>query len=148
LVAKKLYALINSNLIPESLAKSLLRSLFIQLGEESLPFFASIWSNPSTSSTLRVVALRHATAFVSAHANAEEGQAMDFQMVLPAVLISLQDSDRTVREAGIGVLKAIAGLVRKSGGDIFALDTFYGARSGESRQFSASLTTMQRPSSC
>jgi U3 small nucleolar RNA-associated protein 10 len=124
-----LYALVNSNHLPPSLSRVLLRSLFTQLNEDALPFLASTYATPSLSSALRIVALRHATAFVSAHASSEEGKAVDFQMVLPSLLVAMQDSNQDVREAGVGVLKAIGGLIRIGTGEIFALDTFYGSQS-------------------
>ena len=124
-----LYALVNSNYLPPTLSRVLLRSLLTQLNEDALPFLASVYASPSLSSALRIAALRHATAFVSAHASAEEGKAVDFQMVLPSLLVAMQDSNQDVREAGLGVLKAVGGLIRIGTGEIFALDTFYGSQS-------------------
>lgn len=57
---------------------------------------------------------------------------MDFQMALPAVLVALQDPDKGVRSAGAALLRSITSLADQPSATIYAVDTFYGARSGRS----------------
>ncbi|KAK4685034.1 U3 small nucleolar RNA-associated protein 10, partial [Tremellales sp. Uapishka_1] len=119
------YTWANNGNIPSELSKALLRALLIQLGEDSLVFFVSVWTTSAVAS-LRVAALRHASAFISACA---AQRPTDFQMILPAILLALMDEEKAVRAAAAGVLKAISGMTEKSGSDIYALDTLYGDRS-------------------
>lgn len=129
-VARSTYALCHSNVLPSELASAMLRSLFIQLGDQSLLFLASTWASTRLFTGLKLAALRHALAFIRAHAEDGEVKDVDFQVMVPALLVALQDAERSVREAGVSVLKAIAA-GRPGGGEIYALDTVYGARSGK-----------------
>lgn len=54
---------------------------------------------------------------------------MDFQVVLPQILIALQDSDKGVRRVAVDVLRSVEG--GEGMGDVYALDTIYGDRSGK-----------------
>lgn len=131
--ANGIYKWANSSVLPASLASTLLRSLFTQLAGDTLLFLASVWTAPSTSSPLRIASLKHATAFVLAHKDAKT----DFQLVLPAVLVGMQNADKNGRDGAIHLLKAVS-RVTQDGGDVHALDTIYGGRSGESPEFSCS----------
>lgn len=126
--ARLLYSWANSHILPSSLAITLLRSLLTQIGEDALIFFASIWTSDVTTA-LRLAALRHAAAFIQAHAGES---ATDFQLVLPGVLIALQDETKLVREAGILVMRNILALLKNGAPAIYGLDTFYGSRSSQS----------------
>ena len=133
--ARLLYTWANSQLITSPLAKTLLRSLLTQLGDDALIFFISIWTGDEPLA-LRIGALRHATAFIQAHA----GQSgADFQLVLPAILLAFVDEARSVREAGVQVLQSITTLAKTGGSNIYGLETLYGSRSSQSLYFSPSL---------
>ncbi|WWC92888.1 uncharacterized protein L201_007850 [Kwoniella dendrophila CBS 6074] len=123
-IAQEIYQWSNTGLLPTLLAQKLLRSLFAQLGEDSLLFFASIWTGQNSPS-LRAASLRHAFAFVSAYSGMKTQQGIDFQILVPSVLIALQDSEKTVRSAAVDLLKVMAGN-DKSTENIYALDTIYG----------------------
>lgn len=139
--ASNIYGLANSTLVATSLATSLLRSLLTQLGKDALLFFASVWTAPSTSSSanLRVAALKHAAAFIRAHASAEK---VDFQVILPALLLAIRDADKDVRTAAIELLRVIGGI--KESGDVYALDIVYGDRSGKSGLLTDSVEYMAK----
>ncbi|WVQ84520.1 hypothetical protein IAT38_006674 [Cryptococcus sp. DSM 104549] len=131
--AQQIYTWTNTALLPASLSQTLLRALFTQLSEDALLFFASIFTAPQAHfPALRTAALRHAGAFVRAYAGAKpqgsKDQAVDFQVMLPVVLVALQDEEREVRKAAVEVLKAVGKEVEGSAG-IYALDSVYGARS-------------------
>jgi U3 small nucleolar RNA-associated protein 10 len=121
-VAHSLYRWANSANLADKVSKHLLQAVFGQLGEEVLVFLASVWST-AADSALRVAALRHAVAFVKAYAN----KPTDFQLIIPATLIALQDSARAVRQAAAALFKAITPGAPSV--DIYALENIYGARS-------------------
>lgn len=123
----QLYDWINSETLPRSLATRLLRFLLIQLGDDALAYFASIWSSDDAPA-LRIAALRHATAFVQAHSGKSRS---DVQLIVPALLIALQDGMRAVREAGVGVLRSMVAVSENGGSDIYGLETIYGSRSSK-----------------
>ncbi|WWC65921.1 uncharacterized protein I303_108543 [Kwoniella dejecticola CBS 10117] len=126
-IANEIYAWSNSGSLPALLASSLLRSLFAQLGEDALLFFASIWTSQS-SAALKTASLRHAFAFVSAYSGMKALQGIDFQIMVSSVVIALQDSEKSVRSAGVDLLKTMSVNAQNSE-NIYALDTIYGSRS-------------------
>ncbi|WRT69783.1 uncharacterized protein IL334_006774 [Kwoniella shivajii] len=126
-LAKEIYHWSNTGLLPNSLAQNLLRSLLAQLGEDALLFFASIWTS-RTSVALRTASLRHALAFVSAYSGIKIQQGIDFQIMIPSVLIALQDEAKAVRSAAMAVLRAMASNAQSSE-NVYALDTVYGDKS-------------------
>nr|XP_019009268.1 uncharacterized protein I206_05916 [Kwoniella pini CBS 10737]OCF48049.1 hypothetical protein I206_05916 [Kwoniella pini CBS 10737] len=127
LIANEVYNWSNTGLLPKPLASSLLRSLFAQIGEDALLFFASIWTGQSES-TLRTASLRHALAFVSAYSGVKGQQGIDFQIMLPSIVIALQDAEKQVRSAAVDLLKAMSENAQSSE-NIYALDTVYGDKS-------------------
>ncbi len=63
---------VNTAPLPSSVPKLLLQILLVKTGDASLPFLASIWANAtaSYSAAVRLAALRHADAYLSAQAQA------------------------------------------------------------------------------
>ncbi|GMK56611.1 hypothetical protein CspeluHIS016_0304510 [Cutaneotrichosporon spelunceum] len=125
-IAQALYRWANSSNLSAAVAKHLLHSVFTQLGEDVLVFLASVWTSPVTISALRIAALRHAEAFVKAYASAKS---TDFQLIIPAILIALQDDAKPVRQAAAVVLRAVSATPQSSNADIYALESIYGSRS-------------------
>lgn len=125
-LATSLYGHANSDILPPSLAKSLLRSLFATLREDALVFFASIWTDASQQSALQVAALRHATAFVKSYS-----VGTDFQMVVPSLLVAFTSQHKAVRDAASGLIKVINASASNETKSYYAIDTFYGKDSGE-----------------
>ena len=126
--ARQMYTWANSDILPSMLAKSLLRSLFVQLGEETLLFLASVWTRRDEPLAVRIAALRHAGAFVAAHKTQADG--IDFQLIMPSLLVALADEDKKVREASVIVVKAISA-VHTGSENVYALDSIYGSRSSK-----------------
>lgn len=126
-VAHSLYRWANSASLAASVAKSLLQSVLSQLGEDALVFFASVWTD-ATDSGLRVAALRHAAAFIMAYQGADKKKT-DFQLVIPALLIALQDASKEVRAAAAAILKSISETPTSGSSDIYGLESIYGQRS-------------------
>lgn len=127
-IAHALYRWANSASLAANVARHLLQAVFGQLGEAALIFLASVWTSDADSA-LRVAALRHATAFVSAYTSG--GKDTDFQLAIPATLVALQDSDKTVRTAASALLRAVASAPQSASADIYGLETVYGTRSGK-----------------
>ncbi|KZT68072.1 hypothetical protein DAEQUDRAFT_348588 [Daedalea quercina L-15889] len=130
---RSVYILSNSSASLPVLSLHLLRVLFINLGDESLGFLAGIWLSPSLPAKgsdadhLRTAALRHAAAFLEAHHATEHW--LDFQTVLPGVLVALQHPDRRVREAAASCVHVLVRLVEKEPSAIYAYDAIYGPAS-------------------
>lgn len=126
-VAHSLYRWANSASLSASVARNLLQSVLSQLGEDALIFFASVWTDAADSG-LRVAALRHAAAFIKAYQGADKKKT-DFQLIVPALLIALQDTSKEVRAAAAAILKSISESPTSGSSDIYGLETIYGQRS-------------------
>lgn len=130
---RAVYTLSNSSAKLPVLSVNLLRALFVNLGEDSLGFLVGIWLRPpltvkgSDGDHLRTAALLHATTFLEAHCATEHW--LDFQTVLPALLVALQNSDRRVREAAVSCVHTLVSLVEKEPSAIYAYDAIYGPTS-------------------
>ncbi|KAH9943771.1 hypothetical protein B0H21DRAFT_877669 [Amylocystis lapponica] len=132
---RAVYSFSNSSSSLPLLSTHLLRLLFVKLGDDALAFLAGIWLNTLVDGTDAVkdshicyAALRHAAAFLEAHATTEHW--VDFQTVLPAILVSLQSPTRRVREAAAECLALIAKISQaKDASAVYAYDTIYGADS-------------------
>lgn len=80
---------------------------------------------------LRRIALSHALAFILAHKATE--QVIDFQTVLPALLVALGDPDRGVRHQASGCVHLLAQLsTAKQASGVYAFDTIYGESTSKS----------------
>lgn len=133
----KLYRHANSDALPPVLARRLLQRLFTVLREEALTFFASVWTAAEVATPLKVAALRHASAFVKSYT-----LGTDFQMVMPSILVACTASSEAVREAAVALLKVVNRSASNETKNYYALDTFYGPRSGGSEsRYRGSRTT-------
>jgi U3 small nucleolar RNA-associated protein 10 len=112
--ARNLYTWANSESLSPILARRLLQSLFTQIGEEGLVFLASIWTSASPVS-LRVAALRHGLAFIGAHE-----ASVDFQLIIPSLLIALSDESKDIRQAGLDIVRKIVPSKGEVGGEVYA----------------------------
>jgi U3 small nucleolar RNA-associated protein 10 len=126
-LAATLYRHANSDVLPATLAKNLLRSLLGSLREDALVFFASVWTDVNQLTGLKVAALRHATAFVKSYA-----LGTDFQMVLPSILVAFTAANGGVRDAAVALLKVVNRSASNETKTYYAIDTFYGESTGES----------------
>lgn len=130
---RAVYALSNSSAKLPVLSLNLLRALFVNLGDESLGFLVGIWLHPPRTGKgtdgdhLRTAALLHAAAFLEAHCATEHW--LDFQTILPPLLVSLQNADRRVREAAVSCVHNLVKLVEKEPSAIYAYDAIYGPAS-------------------
>ncbi|KAI6037989.1 hypothetical protein EDC04DRAFT_2699173 [Pisolithus marmoratus] len=124
-----LYALVcNTVTAPTSLSASLLRTLFLNLRENSLAFLLGILlSSWPAMDRVRTHAVLHVLAFLRGHVRT----GVDFQTILPSLLAVLMD-DRTDKRNRALVFESISLLsssVKKK--YIYGVDTIYGQASSE-----------------
>lgn len=102
---------------------SLLRAQFIRLADDALAFLVGVWLSEEDA-RLRRTALSHAFAFIAAHETTEN--TIDFQTVLPALLVALGDSDRAVRHQASECVQLLARLSKaKQASGVYAFDSIY-----------------------
>lgn len=84
------------------------------------------------------MALNHAKAFLVAHAASltqPEQPATDFQVIVPALLVALSSSDKSVRVAAVGCIEVLHHMHRERRVTIYAVETIYGSHTGASSSF-------------
>ncbi|KAI9060150.1 hypothetical protein FKP32DRAFT_1760434 [Trametes sanguinea] len=134
---RDVYRLSNSSAHLALLSTHLLRSLFVNLGDDALAFLVGVWLAASSSAKLvdeqshiQYAALRHAGAFLEAHVVTQ--RTVDFQTVLPAMLVMLQSQDPSVREAAIRCIAVVIKIsAAKEAEAVYAFDAIYGDASSE-----------------
>jgi len=148
-----MYALANAASTLPLLSAYLLRALFISLKDDALVFLAGVWSSAlkdpvaETRTQIQLAALAHASAFLIAHETAQGF--IDFQAIVPLILVVLESPSQSVRAAAVQCL-SVLGRLSHAGKPkvVYALDTVYGVHSGESNQRpngSIKLTNTSRP---
>lgn len=124
---RKVYKLANvSNSVPV-FTTNVLRSLFINLKGDALAFLAGIWTSSSDTESvvnLRTVALHHAAAFLQAHLQEDDG--VDFQTILPSLLVPLQSLDVDERNATLTCVSILCQLAERKFTKVYAFDVIYG----------------------
>ena len=134
---RAVYALANSTATLPMLSTYLIRSLFVTLGDDALKFLAGVWlhSDPTTAcKPSESASLRHASAFLEAHYAAQ--RCVDFQVVLPAILVALQHGDRRMREAALEFVSVLIQLSQLQGpSSVYAFDAIYGSFSSTLAHF-------------
>lgn len=129
---RSLYRLANSTAILPFVSGHIIKSQLANIGEDALKFLASLWLDQTKASfeASQLAALRHAAAFLEAHYASQ--RFVDFQVVLPAILVAMSQSDRRIREAAFECIAALIRLSQsKKPASIYAFDKIYGASSGE-----------------
>ncbi|ESK96722.1 u3 small nucleolar RNA-associated protein 10 [Moniliophthora roreri MCA 2997] len=122
-----------SNTLSADLKRIQLSALFASLKNDALLFFAGVWlsdsedqRNVKDSSSLKRLALNHAQAFLEAAAE-DDGAGIDFQTIIPAVLVACCDHNADVRKAAVGLLGLIKrATMEKKFGSVYAFDLVYG----------------------
>ncbi|KAI6022898.1 hypothetical protein BKA83DRAFT_89928, partial [Pisolithus microcarpus] len=124
-----LYALAcSSATAPTSLSALLLRTLFLNLRENSLAFLLGILLSAwPAMDGVRTHAVLHALAFLRGHV--ETG--VDFQTVLPSLLAVLMDhrTDKRDRALVLEIISLLSSPVEKK--YVYGMDTIYGQASSE-----------------
>jgi U3 small nucleolar RNA-associated protein 10 len=126
---RSIYKLTNSSSSLSVIPASLLRAQFIHLADDALAFLAGLWLSEEDA-WLRRTALSHAFAFIAAHEATEN--IIDFQTVLPALLVALGDPDRGVRHQASECVRLLARLSKaRQASGVYAFDAIYEKSSSE-----------------
>ncbi|BGP19830.1 hypothetical protein JCM10213_003139 [Rhodosporidiobolus nylandii] len=123
----------------EALATQLLETLFSALvTEDAVAFLASLYTSTSSSSIdLRLAALRDTAVFVSVLSTATaqpKGKLVDWQVVVPSLIVALSSEEKRVRVEALRTLQAIRtalGDGKGKTGAVYGQGKFYGARAGK-----------------
>ncbi|KAJ7054756.1 hypothetical protein C8F01DRAFT_1162846 [Mycena amicta] len=96
----------------------LLSALFVSLKDDALAFLAGLCvtglhlnNTEATDNTISIIALRHAMAFLEAHKAEADG--VDFQTILPALVVCLTSADAEIRVAALDCLAVLNGLAEQ-----------------------------------
>lgn len=121
---RKVYELANASTSVPHLTLHLLQALFDGLKEDTLAFLAGIWTSPRTPDNLNIVALHHASAFLQAHIAEEDG--IDFQTILPSLIVATQSQDKAQREAALTCITHLRQLAEGRFSTVYKFDAIYG----------------------
>ncbi|GAA5888324.1 hypothetical protein JCM6882_008581 [Rhodosporidiobolus microsporus] len=117
------------------LATQLLETLFSSLvTEDAVAFLASLSSSTSSSLDLRLAALKDTAVFVevlSAATAQPKGKLVDWQVIVPSLVVALADSEKRVRVEALRALEKVRASLdpSKKVGAVYGRDKFYGAAS-------------------
>ncbi|KAM0786108.1 hypothetical protein ACM66B_006918 [Microbotryomycetes sp. NB124-2] len=122
-----------------ALATLLLRALFTRmLLDDSLAFFVSLYTSHETPIELQVAALNDSKTFVQAQQLPEVAKPVDYQAVLPSIVIALQSLNKKVRNAALDLLATLEQHAPPSSKTIYGRDHIYGAASEHIQYLDAS----------
>lgn len=130
---RKVYTLANASTSAPHLTLHLLQALFDGLKEDTLAFLAGIWTSPRTSDNFNIVALHHASAFLQAHIAEEDG--IDFQTILPSLIVAAQSQDKAQREAALTCITHLRQLAEGRFSTVYKFDVIYGQSKSMSTRF-------------
>ncbi|KZO97606.1 hypothetical protein CALVIDRAFT_536183 [Calocera viscosa TUFC12733] len=127
-LCRAVYRLLNQEGLASPTRTQCLKGLFAALRDDSLLLLGGIWADLASSPETRASALSHGRAILHAHGS---GDFIDFQAIVPSLLVALSDASAIVRAAAIQSLKALGELYStgKKPKAIFALDFLYGDES-------------------
>lgn len=123
---RTVYKLANASPSLPALMANILRALFLSLKDDSLIFLMGILAQSQgvdENRSLCTAALRHAAAFLKAQPN------VDFQAILPSLVIAMQDADSGIREAALECVGLMAAN-NKGMQVVYGFDVIYGEDSG------------------
>ncbi|KAM6493306.1 hypothetical protein JOM56_011440 [Amanita muscaria] len=130
---RKVYFIINTTSLPPPLIMTLLHVLFERLGHDSLAFLAGIWSGVDKAAKdqnqLRAVALQHASAYLQSRVEANVG--MDYQTVLPLLLVALSSPSVLLRRGALTCLSLLQAITENPFKTVYKFDAVYGANEGQ-----------------
>ncbi|KAF8975950.1 HEAT repeat-containing protein 1 [Entomortierella lignicola] len=111
------------------------------LMSDSIEFLCNLWTDSTSSALVQLRSLQIANANLQAFANQTTDDAIDFQVVIPTLLIALANPAKAMRDTAVSCLKSIASLYPKvkitgkkgksMANDIFKFDSFYGKTSDQ-----------------
>ncbi|KAJ8075131.1 snoRNA-binding rRNA-processing protein utp10 [Marasmius tenuissimus] len=118
-----------SSSLGSSFRRHVLCKLFKSLKSDAMLFFAGIFASDRYGSDnhaeIKEFALHHAAAFVEAADDSEEA-GIDFQTVIPCLLVALQNQHAEVRRAATVLLSKIKKSTERKFESVYAFDVVYG----------------------
>ncbi|KAG0325600.1 HEAT repeat-containing protein 1 [Dissophora globulifera] len=122
--------------------EQMIEKLFeLHLTSDSIEFLCNLWTNPSVSALVQLRSLQIASANLEAFVAQTTSDAIDFQVVIPTLLMALSSPVKAMRETAVACLKSITTLypmVNSSGkkgksvaAHIFKVESFYGETSSQ-----------------
>lgn len=121
---RTIYHLANASATLPVLTSVLLQALFVNFKEDALAFLAGLWFASDNFKESRCVALLHAAAFLEAHMLEDDG--IDFQTILPPLLVALQDPDPHIRQGALECISRVRILSDRKLTLVYQFDTVYG----------------------
>ena len=128
---RTIYHLANVSTTLPVLSSTLLQSLFVNFKKDALIFLAGVWftSDVEVLKESRNVTLLHATAFLEAHILEDDG--IDFQTILPPLLVALQDPDVQICQGVLECISRMRILSDRKLSSVYQFDTVYGDSKSE-----------------
>lgn len=102
------------------------------LGDDALAFLVGfcVQSFEQSAEPLHTnIALKHAGAFLMARLG--DDKSVDYQTVVPPLLIVMRGADKSGRQAVLECFALLTQLAEKKFTSVYCMDTLYGDRSGE-----------------
>ena len=117
------------------LATTILQILFVTLKGDALAFLAGIWATGGKEDfkESKSITLLHAAAFLEAHILEDDG--VDFQTILPTLLVALQNPDQQVCQGALECISRVRILAGRKLSSVYRFDAIYGH--GDSEYFNA-----------
>ncbi|KAF7321073.1 U3 small nucleolar RNA-associated protein 10 [Mycena chlorophos] len=138
MLQRAVYKTANSTSQAPHVTVGLLSTLFAHLKDDALALLTGICVThlrPNSDNAICVVALRHALAFLEAHKAEADG--VDFQTILPALVICLQNDVKEIRAAALDCIVALNELAEAKFSTVYAFDAIYGSESEAQLQYLA-----------
>jgi U3 small nucleolar RNA-associated protein 10 len=126
---RAVYKLANSSTSLPLLTTNIIRALFVSLKDDSLVFLIGVAIRSFEDKGEKgvcVAALRHAASFLAARPH------IDFQTILPSLIILMHGTDSRIREAALDCVGIIA-RNDKDLSSVYGFDVVYGEESGTYR---------------
>jgi U3 small nucleolar RNA-associated protein 10 len=123
---RSIYQLANASTSLPVLSSSILQILFHNLKGHSIAFLAGIWTAGFSENfeDSRGISLLHAAAFLEARILEDDG--IDFQTIVPSLLVALQSPDSQIRQGALECISRVRILAERSLKSVYRFDVIYG----------------------
>lgn len=123
---RSIYQLANASTTVPVISTTILQILFVTLKGDALAFLAGIWSTGSHDAVKdsQGISLLHAAAFLEAHIQEDDG--VDFQTILPALLVALQSNDTQICQGALECISRMRILAEHKFSSVYRFDAIYG----------------------
>ena len=123
---RRIYKIANQS--TTSVMMNTLRVLFANIGDDALAFLTGVWLTQVDDDELVYVTFEHYAALLEAFKSSEV--VIDFQTILPSLLVALQSPDIKIRQYAQRCLTLISEGMQAKFQRVYAFDIIYGSSSG------------------